>query len=190
MPFPLARRVGVYADGDRLTRAHFRELGFLEIGDNPDLIGNDGQQRHTGLNVLTGLDDFACDSTCFRGDDRRVRQGDLRQLHLRLGLGHAGLGGLHLGLAVDDLGLGSNQTGLCSPHGGVGGVGLGAGLKQFLFAGSTLTDGIEAFEILLGKALVGLSSGNIRLGLFGVGLENMNGAISFDERLCAAVSAA
>ncbi len=40
-------------DADALADAQSRDLCFLEIGDNPEIVGHDGDQKRTGAHILT-----------------------------------------------------------------------------------------------------------------------------------------
>ena len=68
-PVSFRLRIGIDADVHLLAGAHAVELGFLEVGGDPDLRGDDRQDRLAGLHVVALLD-------VALGDPAVLRRGD------------------------------------------------------------------------------------------------------------------
>ena len=54
-------------DGDGLTRMHVSNLGFFEIGSDPDVLGfGDGEHLLAGRKMLTNFNGFIADNAIGR----------------------------------------------------------------------------------------------------------------------------
>ena len=175
-------RHGVDLHADVLARLQVGQLGFLEVGGQPDVLLHDGGQLLARLDALAHLDGALADAAGDRRDDAVVAELLLGVLQLHAQHVDLGLEDVARGAGGADLGLGGagavalgGQVGHGAGAAGVGGVqlGLGDGLHLavvqlavalgVLFGAQQL--GFRLGHLGAGGAGLGLHLGDLRLGL-------------------------
>ena len=169
---------GIDANADGLAGVHVGELGFLEIGGDPDVVLDDGEEGLAGGGEVAGLDGLVRDAAGLGGGDAGV--GELEGGVIDGGLCDVdgGLCGADLGIGGLDGGLGGLDGAACGLEAGVGGIDvlLGNGAEVLLVEAGVAGE-VDAGDIELGGLLGELGAGLIRLGLClldeGLGLEEL-----------------
>ena len=140
--------IGIDLNGDALARLHVAQLGFLEVGGNPDVIEIDHFHQFLPRNdVLPDLDRAVADDPVHRSDHFRVVEIEFR-------LFEAGFGTLNLSLRGLRLGLGNLQL----LGGGVGLTKVGFRLNQpSLGLGNLVIGGIGRSAGSIDRSRAGLS---------------------------------
>ncbi len=132
---------GVDLDCDVLAGVHLLQLGFLEVGGDPEVgEGDDGEEILADAEVRADLNVLLVDDAGYRGDDVSVGEVEFSLVETGLGLIDVGEGGVGGGLLDLDLG-GTVLGGLL-----LLGVGLGeplVGLTDLLLRGEDLGLGLE-----------------------------------------------
>ena len=116
--------IGVDAHRHRLAGAHGVELGLLEVGGDPDVVGHEHGQVRPRLDELADAGGEVDDAAGLGGANDRVGEIELRLVSLGPGLREGRDRVLALRLQRDDLPLRDFQLGL-------GGVERRALLQQF-----------------------------------------------------------
>ena len=114
----MQRLAGQRIDGefDRLAGMHARELGFLEVGDDPWVGFGERKEHLAGFHLIADFRGFIADAAVGRRGDHRVRELSLGITQFRFGRGAGGVGRL-------DLRAGGLLCGLGRCKAGLGGVG-------------------------------------------------------------------
>ena len=167
-------RVGVDGDVDALADGHAGELGFLEVGDDPGVGGDEIEGLLPDLNVGSDVDVAAGDEAVLGGVDVAVGEVQLR-------LGEVGFGLFDLGLALLEGAFGDGDVlrhEVCDLFGRLGlleGGGLRlelvGGLVDGGLGGGAGVDAALALVLAAGVVLVGPGLGELGGGLQAVGRE-------------------
>ena len=159
--------IGIDADVHLLAGAHAVELGFLEVGGDPDVRRDDRQDGLTGLHVVALLDVALGDPAILRRGDAGPGQVQRRLVELGAGQRHLRLELAHLGLGLADIlrhQLGLAHCRLRLVHLGVGGAQRGVGGVDLLLGGGLLRQAALAPRIGIGLEAAGACRGQRGLG--------------------------